>query len=422
MTLAARTLLGIATLALACLFASPAPAQDTLRIIAVVNDDVITALDLTERLKLVIVSSSLQDTPETRKRLAPQVLRTLIDERIRNQEAKKEGITVPQERIDQRLDQLAKGNNLSRTDFEAVLQRNGLQVDWLADQIRTDIAWATLVQRKFRPTIIVTDEDIDDELQKIRQNQGQPEYLLSEIFLGIDDPSQTDTTEQAAQRLMEQLHSGADFAAVARQFSQSSSAAQGGEVGWVRPGDLTPEINSAIQSLTPGQIAGPIRSEGGFHILQLRDRRTTSTGLQHGTVSLKRIVLPLAAGATPAEVDSANARARTIIGRVTSCEAMNEAATQEESSVPVDLGNVSIEELPPALQAIAADQPIGAANGPVRVENGVGVFMVCERNLTSDSGPSRSDISDQIVRERLDLLARGYIRDLRRSAYVDVRG
>ncbi|HET6222312.1 MAG TPA: SurA N-terminal domain-containing protein, partial [Dongiaceae bacterium] len=179
MTLAARTLLGIATLALACLFASPAPAQDTLRIIAVVNDDVITALDLTERLKLVIVSSSLQDTPETRKRLAPQVLRTLIDERIRNQEAKKEGITVPQERIDQRLDQLAKGNNLSRTDFEAVLQRNGLQVDWLADQIRTDIAWATLVQRKFRPTIIVTDEDIDDELQKIRQNQGQPEYLLS---------------------------------------------------------------------------------------------------------------------------------------------------------------------------------------------------------------------------------------------------
>jgi peptidyl-prolyl cis-trans isomerase SurA len=422
MTLAARTLFGLATLTLACLFASPAPAQDTLRIIAVVNDDVITALDLAERMKLVIVSSSLQDTPETRQRLAPQVLRTLIDERIRAQEAKKEGISVPQERIDQRLDQLAQSNNLSRTDFEAVLQRNGLQVDWLADQIRTDIGWALLVQRKFRPTIIVTDEDIDDELQKIRQNQGQPEFLLSEIFLGIDDPSQTDATEQAAQRLIEQLHTGADFAAVARQFSQSSSAAQGGEVGWVRPGDLPPEINNAIQSLAPGEIAGPVRSEGGFHILQVRDRRNTSAGLQRGTVSLKRIVLPLASGATPAEVDSANARARSIIGSVTSCEEMNQAAEQEGSSVPIDLRNVAIEELPPALQTIAADQPIGAASGPVRVENGVGVFMVCTRNLSSDSGPSRSDIADQIVRERLDLAARGFIRDLRRSAYVDVRG
>jgi peptidyl-prolyl cis-trans isomerase SurA len=154
----------------------------------------------------------------------------------------------------------------------------------------------------------------------------------------------------------------------------------------------------------------------------VRDRRTTSAGLQRGTVSLKRIVLPLASGATPAEVDSANARARSIIGSVTSCDEMNQAAEQEGSSVPVDLRNVAIEELPAALQAIAADQPIGTASGPVRVENGVGVFMVCARNLSSDSGPSRSDIADQIVRERLDLAARGFIRDLRRSAYVDVRG
>jgi peptidyl-prolyl cis-trans isomerase SurA len=90
--------------------------------------------------------------------------------------------------------------------------------------------------------------------------------------------------------------------------------------------------------------------------------------------------------------------------------------------VPVDVRNVAIQDLPQSLQAIAADQPIGTANGPVRVENGVGIFMVCERNLSSDSGLSRSDIADQIVRERLDLAARGFIRDLRRSAYVDVRG
>ncbi|MGH6959178.1 MAG: peptidylprolyl isomerase, partial [Dongiaceae bacterium] len=419
-----RKLFCLIFLGFACLVAAPttAPAQDSLRIVAIVNDDVITALDLAKRTRIIITSSGLQDTPDVRQRLAPQVLRTLIDERLRAQEVARGGVTVPDARVDARLDQLAQENNMNRADFATVLARNGVQIDWLGEQIRNEIAWSQLVQRRFRASVIVTDEDIDDAQRRILENEGKTEYLVGEIFLAVDSPEETDATQQAAERLIEQLKGGGDFGAVARQFSQSASAASGGNVGWVRPGDLAPELDAAVQRLQPGQVAGPVRSEGGFFILALRDQRRTSILTGSGTVSIREVVVPLQGGATPAEADEAIARARALTGGATSCEDIAQVAAEIGPGSSALIGNVTIGELPPALQPVAAGQPIGQPTEPVRVQDGIAVYVVCERNLPDNAGPSRADIADQLVRERLDLLARGLLRDLRRNAYVDVRG
>jgi peptidyl-prolyl cis-trans isomerase SurA len=293
----------------------PAGAQDTLRIVALVNDEAITAIDVAKRTQILIASSGLQNTPEAYQRLQPQVLRALIDERLRQQAADQQGINVSQDRIEERMTQLAQANNMSLDSFRTALASNRIDPSWLEDQIRTEIAWALLVNAKFRSTIVVTDEEIENVRRQAQERQGLTQYRVAEIFLAVDDPKDSDSVQDSAQRLIDQLKKGADFAAVARQFSQAASASNGGVMGWVGAGELGPEIAEAVEKLDPGTIGGPIRSDGGFHILQLLDRR------------------------------------------------------QER---PAD-------------------------------------------NLT------REQISDRIIGDRLDVLARGYLRDLRRAAYIDIR-
>lgn len=418
-----RTVLLFALLGLLWLVAPAASAQESLRIIATVNDDAITAFDLAARLRTIIVSSSLEDTEEVRQRLAPQVLRALIDEKLRRQETDRLNVVAPDSRVADRIDQIAADNNLSTAEFETMLESQGIKLAWLEEQIRTEIAWVALIQQKFRPTIFVSEEDVNAVLRRIQENQGKSEYAVAEIFIGIDDPSEAGDTEEAAVRLMEELRAGANFSSVARQFSQAASAASGGNLGWVRPGDLAPELDEALAGLAEGEIAGPIRSEGGYHILLLRDRRATAslTGAG-GSVSLKQLLFPLKTGATPAEVDDANADARAVIDKVTSCDDVTDISGDLADNAVSSIENASVEELPGTIQTIAVTQPIGLPSDPVKVKEGLAVFVVCARDLVEGDAPSRQQIGEQIVRDRLDLLARGYLRDLRRSASLDIRG
>src|SRR5262245_41358958 len=181
----------LALVILTAFAARPAAAQDTLRIVALVNDEAITAIDVAKRTQILIASSGRESTPESFLRLQPQVLRALIDERIRQQAADQQGITVSQDRIDARMAQLAESNNMTLDQFRTVLARNRIDPAWLEEQIRTEIAWALLVNAKFRSTIVVTDEDVENARRQARERQGTTQYRVAEIFLSVDDPKES---------------------------------------------------------------------------------------------------------------------------------------------------------------------------------------------------------------------------------------
>lgn len=407
-------------LAAAILFIPQARAQENLRIIAVVNEDPITALDLAMRLRIAIVSLRVENTPEVQQRLAPQVLKVLIDEQIQNQEAARQGINIPDSQVDERMQQVAAENNMGVEQFEQMLAQNGIPAESLRNQIRTGLSWVQVVRRRFQPDIIISQEDIADARNRMIESQGAPEYRVSEIFLSEDDTAENGTAAEAAQRLLDELKKGASFAAVARQFSRAATAARGGDLGWVHESDLAPELRSALQGLEPGAVAGPIQTEGGYHILLLRDRRENSSGGVFGTVDMKQILLPLQAGATPAQVADATDSARSLRESVTSCAAVSDAAAGVDGTAG-DLTGADIGALPGGMQSIAINQPIGQASEPLRVAEGISVYIVCARNITA-GGPSDQDLREQLLRERLELMARGYLRDLRRAAFVHIRG
>lgn len=411
-------LLGLAAIALA----APVRAQDALKIVAVVNEDVITELDLYMRLRLAMLSARLEDTPETRQRLLPTVLRTMIDERLRDQEAARQGINVDNNEVSRRITELAQRNGMDRDQFGQFLAQNGVLLETLEDQIHVELAWARLVQRRLRPQVNITDEEINSALAAMQAAQGQTEYRLSQIFLAAGSGSDEGELSQSAQRLKEQIDQGADFAAIASEFSQDQGAIRGGDWGWVRLDTLDPQVAQMVNSLPPGQVGGPIRGTGGYYIVLVRatrviDARTVAAG----TVALEQILWSMPENAAESEVSKATSQANTLIPRIQSCADMAALAGEASPGVYRNLGNVPVNDLHPAIQPYALNQAIGVPTPPVRTNRGIGVFVVCDRSGGDENALSRVGVADRLGRERLETLSRGYLSDLRRAAVIDIR-
>lgn len=412
----------LALLAGVCALAPVARAQDSLQIVAVVNDDPISKIDLIVRMQLVMRTTGLKDTPEVRARLAPQVLRTLIDERIKKSEAQANGIKATPAEVVQALTQLATQNGMTIDEFNAAVQRDPLVAQAFADQAAATIAWNKLVNAKLGPEVNVTQQDVDEEMRRVTESLGKPEYQIAEIFLAVDQPDQDATVRQSADRLMEQLRAGADFGRLAAQFSQSRSASQGGLIGWARPDQLDQELADAVVNMQPGQFDGPIRSAGGYYIVQVRRTRPIGKADPEDTVvGLKQIFVQAPSTLPKAQIDAAMAKVMALRARIASCDDMDKVGSEVMPAGSIDLGDATIADLPDELKDVGRNQPIGKISAPVQVDTGIGIFMVCKRQVAQDQTPNRGAVTRRLVAARIDELARGYLRDLRRSAVIDIR-
>ncbi len=400
---------------------SPAAAQQTMRIAAVVNDEVISVFDLSRRLKMALYSSGLPDNPEQRQRLVPRVLGTLIDETLQVQEARRRNISITDADMSQAVKMLEQRNGVLPGGFEDFLKGNGLDPKAVKGQVRASLTWNKLLTRRVAPTIDVGEEEVDAVIERMAARQGQTENLLSEILLAVDNPEDEAEIRQLAERLITQMQSGANFAAVAGQFSQSASAAVGGDIGWIQRGLLGPESERAIENLAPGELSPPIRTPDGYQILRLTDRRRIEpAGADQTEVSLRQFVLPLRENSPPSEVESQVNLAKQIAASAADCAdfarlAAETGTPQAEQPARIKLGDLS-ETVRAAVAALEASQ----VSEPMVTPAGVQIIMVCARS-ESAAGPDRDQIINQIGRERLQMLARRYLRDLKRAAIIDRR-
>ncbi len=399
-----------------------APAQDAMGIAAVVNDEVISVYDLKARISLAIASSQVDDRPETRRRMAPQVLRGLIDEKVIRQEARRLKVRVTKEDIDRTLAEIEKQNNLPAGGLDRFLASRGVQKPIMIDRIQADIAWAKVIRRKLSSGIRVGEEEIDEALARIKANKGKPQHRVAEIFLPVDNPGQEKQARLMAERLIEQLRSRARFADLARSFSRSPSAAVGGDLGWIQDGQLDEKLDAVLKKMRPGEVSPPIRSLTGYHILRLAARRA-APGLEEGemTVSLRQLVLPLSDGALPEEVRSQTDLAKTMSEFAGSCQDMDRLVKELNSPMSGSLGRLKLSRLPSDFREAVRDLPIGKASPPLRREGTIVVLMVCEREGQPSDLGERAKIKNMLLKQRLDVAAQRYLRDLRRAAFCEAR-
>jgi peptidyl-prolyl cis-trans isomerase SurA len=394
-----------------------------LRVVARVNDDAITDFELNQRIVFAVRSAGMQDAPDMHQRLSAQILRQMIDERLQIQHAKGLGVGVSEGEVNQRVAEIERASGMARGQFRQYVQSIGVPYEVAVQQIQANLAWVKIVRRRVRPQVEVSDAEIDDALNRIRNNVGKTESRVAEIFVPIDKVEQADDAKRAADRVIEQLRRGTPFAALAQQFSQGATAQSGGDLGWILPGSLDPALDGPIDKLPLRQASDPIRTPAGFHILYVIDRRQFATARPDDVrLNLVQMTLALPVNASAEETSRSTAEAQKAMAAVHQCNDLHAQARQLKGATAGDLSNVRVGDL--AANREMYDQiprlGVGAVAGPFRVAEGLQVVALCSKEGATGL-PTRDTISQQILLQKLEAAGRRYMRELRRVATVEIK-
>jgi peptidyl-prolyl cis-trans isomerase SurA len=393
---------------------------NAMSIAAVVNEDIITVYDVQARLGLFLATSGLDNTPEMQRRLIPQVVDALVEDHLKLQEAKRLKITTTDAEIRQSLDQIEQRNNMPAGAFRTMLAEKHVDPTSLYSQLEADLAWIKVVRQSLEREVSVQPQEVNAVLKRMKANQGKPEQLVAEIYLPVGSASPEPTARQLADRLVQQARGGTPFAALAQQFSQSPTAAVGGDLGWVVQGELEPELDTALARMEPKDISEPIRTASGYHILTLRERRASGApDPKMAIVTLAQIYLPTEGGRalSPEKLAQASDGIRT---QVKNCDEMNKWAADVggPGSGPIPL--MFIGTLPDNVRDVVTDLKPERVSPPIQVGGATLFVMVCTRQ--DDSGlPNEMQIKSNLENDKLTNAARQRLRDLRRQALIDRR-
>jgi peptidyl-prolyl cis-trans isomerase SurA len=403
-------------------------------IAATVNDESISDYELRQRMALFIATSGLQPSPEDLKRIRKQILEKMEDEKIQLQEAVKKHITVSPVEVDKNINQLLAQNHLTIEQLRTILVGAGASELALRSQITAQIAWQKTVQDEYSDRVNISTAQVDAEFQRFADGANKPHFLVGEIFLPVSNPEKDSAVLADAQNIETQISAGAAFQAIAHQFSQNPAAASGGSIGWVHEGQLAPELNAALIKMTPNTISPPIRSAGGYYILQLQGRQepvgtkiaevSTGTSNPDGTLPLARMLLPLGANPPKELLDAGMQGANNIRNGFSGCANLKDMSAKMRGTVFMDLGNVKPSDLSPEIQKALAQTHPGEVAQPLLSAAGIELIARCDKRVEVQTAyvvPTREQVEEELFNQQISALAQRYMRDLKRDADVEVR-
>ena len=388
---------------------------------AIVNGEVITQTDVAQRLMLLAIADGGQLPADQVEALRQQVLRNLIDEVLQIQAAKRAEITVTDKDIDKTLVRVAGNVKMTPAQLTDFLKGHGSSIRTLRRQIEGEIAWRRLQQQKIENSVAVGDEEVKAVIERLNASKGAEEYKVGEIFLSAS-PSQMPQAVANANRIIEQLRQGASFAGYARQYSEASTAAVGGDLGWVRPAQLPDQLATVLRTMQPGQVSTPIQVPGGVSIIAVQDaRKILSADPRNAVLSLKQVSISFPAGTTRAQAEERVAKFAAATQNVGGCGGAERIANEFNGEV-VQSDQVPLRQLPAALQEMMLPMQVGQATRPFgSIEEGVRTLVICGRDEVDPTAPTYDQVMNQLSEERVNTRARRYLRDLRRDAVIEFR-
>ncbi|HUD94574.1 peptidylprolyl isomerase [Sphingobium sp.] len=387
---------------------------------AIVNGRIITGTDVDQRLALIITANGGKVEEEEKERLRVQVLRNLIDETLQIQEAAANDIKVDPAEINQSYERVAANFRQSPTQFDAYLREKGSSSASIKRQIEGELAWSRLQRRNIQPFVNVSEEEVKSVVERLNAAKGSDEFRIGEIYLSATPENRAQIMANA-RNIIQQIQQGGSFQAYARQFSEASTAAVGGDLGWIRPAQLPTELAQAASEMQVGQIAGPIETVGGVSLIYVMDKRKVLTAdPRDALLSLKQLSVLFPQGTTKEQASAKAASFAAAVKEIKGCGQANEVGAKIGADV-VDNDNVKVRDLPPQLQDILTNLQVGEATPPFgSITDGVRVLVVCGRDdPASANAPNADQIMAQLEEERVNKRARIYLRDLRRDAVIE---
>ncbi len=390
---------------------------------AIVNGTVITRTEVDHRLAIIAMAAGGPIPAEELPRLRQQVLRNLVDEVLQIQAAEQADIKITRAEVDQYFARYAQTQfKMTPAQMAEFLRSNGASPETLKRQIQGEMAWARLQSRKIEPFVNISEDEVTSVIERLNAAKGTQEFKVSEIFLSAT-PETAAATRANADRIVQQLRGGASFLAYARQFSEASTAAVGGDLGWVRSAQLPEALAGAVQSLPVGSVSDPIAIPGGFSIIEVADTRQVLTADPRDAVlSLKQMTVRFAPGSPKNVVEE------KVQGLLRATQTMGGCGGAEAAAIPIGAevitnDNVKVRELPPQLQQTLLALALGQATPAFgSADDRVSILVLCGRDDPDPvSNVSFETVYNSIAENRVNLRARRFLRDLRRDAVVDYR-
>jgi peptidyl-prolyl cis-trans isomerase SurA len=387
---------------------------------AIVNGYVITGTDVDHRVALAIAENGGEIPADQLPRLRAQMLRELIDETLQIQAAASRDIKIEQREIDSYFARYAQSNGSTPQQFAELLRRAGSSERSVKRQIQGNIAWSRLQQQKIQPFVQVSDDEVKSVIDRLNASKGTQEYRVGEIFLASNPQNSAEVRANAA-RIIQQIQQGAPFSIFARQFSEASTAAVGGDLGWVRAELLPEELSQAVRSMQIGHLSQPISVPGGYSIIMLVDKRQRAMpNPRDALLSLKQIRIDFPAGTSTAQYEM---RARQLIEgsqNLGGCGRAEELGARLGATV-VSNDQIAVRDLPYSLQEQLLQLDIGQSVPFGTEGEDVSVLVLCGRDDPETGLPSFDDVYASLNKDRTDRRAMRYLRDLRRDAVVEYR-
>lgn len=397
------------------------------RIVAVVNEEVITQQELSARVDFAFRQLRQQGTqPPAREVIERQLIERLINDRVQLQHARDIGLRVDDAELDRAMARISEGNKLSLTQMRAAIERDGIPFEKFREDLRNEITVSRLREREVAQKIVITESEIDNFIQS-QQSQGRnDEFNISHILVTVPEnatPEQLQTRRARAEQALSQLKAGTDFRQVAAAFSDAPEALQGGLIGWRESNRLPALFLDALRPLKAGDLTELLRSPNGFHILKLNERRGGQAAIMVQQTHARHILIK-----TNELVSETEARNRLLVlkerldNKADFAELARSRSEDGSASRGGDLGWLNPGDTVPEFeQAMNALKP-GEISQPVRSPFGWHLIEVLERRTQDMTREGQRLNARQALRERkTDEAYQEWVRQLRDRAYIEQR-
>ena len=388
-------------------------AQSPHGIAAVVNNDIVTTHDLRQRTLFMVATTGIERDEKSIARAQQQALRNLVDEHIQMQESEKFDQSIDDASVDRSVAQLIGRNGLDPNEVVERLASVGVSIETMRDQVRSEIAWQRIINGLYGSRIRISDAQIDETLNRISANASKPNYRVAEIYIEASpDIGGIEGAMQGAQAMVKQVADGAPFPLLAQQFSSSPTAAKGGDMGWIREGELRPKLDQVIVQMEKGQLSKPIQVPGGVYVLALLDKKISEADTLY---KLRQVVIK------NDDIEASKTRLTSLKDELTSCETLEDDVKDLDGVTTVDMGEIKSSELTEELVTVLERTDVKTISEPIERPDGAVSLMVCSREASGSDVPTRDQIENRLIDQQLAQASKRHLRDLRRKASIVVR-
>ena len=394
--------------------------NNLLSIVAIVNDEPITMMDLDARIRLIIISSNLPNNLETRKNLSGQVLQSLISERLQHQEARKLGIRVTNQEVENNIKFIEKQNNMQENQLIETLFKNGVPKSALPIRLKSNLIMQKLLQNIIRPKVVINNNEVNNEYNNLLANNGKMEYKFSEISFNFSNLSKKEDIILIAKQIRKKIIEENNFDVIGKRIQENGTGIYKNN-NWKLTNKINKDIYLQIETLEKNEISELVLTNTGVSIIKIDGKREFKIPELSQTVSDIAFIssdLPINKNKIDLFIEDIKNKTKNI----KSCDEMTELSKIYGNKRGKYLGKILLKNLPKYFIEELKNLNVNQPSKPIVADDGIYVTMICNYNKDLNQEYALKEmIKDNIRNRSTTILKERYLLDLNRKALIDVR-